>query len=418
VAHPTPEAQARERPVVPVRWLNARVRQSQSIYRRRRLVALVAFVAVAVALVAAIRGGGGESGSSPATPAEIRAHELEEDPVELRISVSGDLLIHSPVYFHAQALGGGERYSFEPMLEAIRPYVRRPELAICHVETPISADAPPSGYPIFNAPPELAEAIAATGWDACDTASNHTLDLGQDGVEATIRSLRRAGVEQTGSFRSRRAQRRPLILEAAGARVALVSYTTDTNGIPLPEPYSVNVATEPGPVIADARRARERGADAVIVTMHWASEIAPEYMPEPTEAVRRFARRLVAVDEITAVVGHGPHVVQPIERMRGKLVLFSVGNLLSNQTAACCAAASQDGIVGLLDLVVDGEGDRIETARYVPVYVNHPDYTVLPVGDALEAGQGDPESLRASYERTVSVVGRSRGVAPIPRRLP
>jgi len=391
---------------------------SPATYWRRRIAALAALVAVALAVVLAVRGAGeAADDEEPRTAGERRAQELEAEPVRARISFSGDLLIHSPVYARALALGGGASYDFEPMLAELRPYVARPELAICHVETPISPDAPVSGYPLFNAPPELADAVAATGWEACDTASNHTLDLGQDGVDATIGTLRGAGVEQSGSYRSRRAQRRTLMLETQGLKVALVSYTTDTNGIPLPEPYSVNVATEPGPVIEDARRARERGADAVIVTMHWASQIAPEYSSEPSDEVRRFARRLARADEITAIVGHGPHVVQPIERIAGKPVLFSVGNLISNQSAACCAEASQDGLVGLLTLVVDGDGDRVERVRYAPVFVNQPDYTVLPVGDALEAGQGDPATLQASYERTVSVAGRADGVEPIPRRL-
>jgi hypothetical protein len=56
--------------------------------------------------------------------------------------------------------------------------------------------------------------------------------------------------------------------------------------------------------------------------------------------------------------------------------------------------------------------------RYVPVFVNHPDYRVLPIGDALKGGEGDPTLLRASYERTVSVVGRGRRIEPVPPRLP
>lgn len=391
------------------------VRDKQAVYRRRRLAALVVAAATTGLVAGAVVGSG--SGETPESSEESRSAVLEREPANVRISFSGDLLIHSPVFFQALALGGGDRYRFEPMLAELRPYVKRPELAICHVETPISADAPPAGYPLFNAPVELAGAISATGWDACDTASNHTLDLGQEGVEGTIRSLRRAGVEQTGSYGSRRAQRQPLLLEAEGARIALLSYTTDTNGLPLPEPYSVNVATDPEQVITDARRARERGADAVMVTMAWGSEIAPEYSSEPSDEVRRFARRLVRAEEITAVIGHGPHVVQPFELIAGKPVAFSVGNLISNQSVACCAEASQDGIVALLDLVVDGDGDRIEDARYVPVFVSQPDYTVLPVGDALAAGEGDEASLRASYERTVSVVGR-QAAKPIPPRLP
>jgi putative intracellular protease/amidase len=393
------------------------VREIEAVYRRRRIAAGALAAVAAAALVA-----GALVGRDPAEPQagserSSRAQAFEERPARVQISFSGDLLLHSPVFFAALTLGGGDRYRFEPMLAELRPYVQRPELAICHVETPISADAPPAGYPLFNAPVELADAIAATGWDACDTASNHTLDLGQEGVEATIRSLRQAGVEQTGSYASARAQQRPLLLDAGGVRIALVSYTTDTNDIPLPEPYSVNVASDPKPVIADARRARQAGADAVLVTMAWGSGIAPEYTPEPSEEVRAFARRLARAEEITAVVGHGPHVVQPIERIAGKPVAFSVGNLLSNQSAACCSEAAQEGMVALLDLVVDGDGDRIERTRYVPVFVSRPDFTVLPVGDALEAGKGDEASLRASYERTVSVAGR-KAAEPIPRRLP
>jgi hypothetical protein len=55
------------------------------------------------------------------------------------------------------------------------------------------------------------------------------------------------------------------------------------------------------------------------------------------------------------------------------------------------------------------------------VFVNHPDYRVLPVGDALQDGEGDPTLLRASYERNVSVVGvvgRSKRIEPVPRKLP
>jgi hypothetical protein len=57
----------------------------------------------------------------------------------------------------------------------IKPYVRRADLALCQVETPMTS-APPTSYPVFNTPPELATAIHQTGWRACSTASNHALD--------------------------------------------------------------------------------------------------------------------------------------------------------------------------------------------------------------------------------------------------
>jgi Bacterial capsule synthesis protein PGA_cap len=392
--------------------------ESPVVYRRRRLAAVVALAVVLLLVLLVARGCGDDETTTTLTSEEARQVQLEADPVELTISVSGDLLIHSPVFARALELGGGESYDFTPMFAELRPYVEEPDLAFCHVETPMG-EGTPTGYPLFNAPAELADAIAATGWDACSTAANHSIDQGQEGVKATVEALDRAGVKHTGSYDSARAQRRPLILDAQGAKVALLAYTTDTNGLPLPEPYSVNVAEEPEQVIADARRARDRGADAVIVNMHWSSDITPEYVTEPSPDQERFARRLAEAEEVTAVVGQGPHIVQPIVRMAGEYVVFSEGNLISNQGAAVgLAEGSQDGLIALLDLVVDGDGAQVEGVRYVPVFVSQPDYTVLPVGEGLEGGQADAASLEASYERTTDVVGSGQGVEPIPERLP
>ena len=143
---------------------------------------------------------------------------IAEDPVRLTVVASGDFLVHSPVFRRALALGDG-RYDFVPMFRYIRKYVKRADLAICHVETPMT-NGPPSGYPLFNTPPALARAIKQTGWDVCDTASNHTLDRGQNGIRATIRHLNRVGVCHTGSFLTRAQRRRAVIIIVKGLRVA------------------------------------------------------------------------------------------------------------------------------------------------------------------------------------------------------
>lgn len=361
-----------------------------------------------------------ESGrvDAPRTAQEVISREREREPVRLTVSVSGDLLIHSQVHQRALALGGGSRYDFAPLLKQVRPYVRGADLALCHVETPMGP-GPVSSYPIFNTPPELADAIAKTGWEACDTASNHTLDGGQEGIDATLKTLDRAGVEHTGSYSSKRASREILILGAKGVRIAYLAYATDTNGLPLPNPWSVDLTENPDEVIADARRARRQGADAVLVNMHWGINMSPEYVTKASERQVAFANKLAKAPEITAVVGQGPHVVQEAERVKGEIVIFSEGNLISAQGAdAALAAESQDGLIALLDIVVDGEGAEVERVRYVPTWVQHPDYTVLPVGPALRKQQGNAASLRESYERTVAAAGRGRGIEPEPEKLP
>jgi poly-gamma-glutamate capsule biosynthesis protein CapA/YwtB (metallophosphatase superfamily) len=400
-------------------------RESGTTYWIRRLVAILVLAGV-VAVVAAVivpAFDGADDDAAPPGEAQVAdgeegESEPEPEPVRLMVSVSGDVLIHSPVWAQALALGGGQTYDFAPMFAELRPYVEGVDLALCHLETPMTPD-PPASYPVFNTPPELAEAVAASGWDACSTASNHSVDQGEEGIVETGKALDRAGVRHTGTFTSPSARRRPLILDVDGARIAYLSYTTDTNGIPVPQPWMVNMA-EPDRIVADARRARQEGADAVIVNIHWGGGIVAEYSPEPSEGQIELVERLTASPDITAVVGQGPHVVQPIRRINGKYVVFSEGNLVSNQGAAVgLPEASQDGFVGLLDLVVDTEEGtaRVSDVSYVPIWVSQPDYTVLPVGDALADGQADPAALTASYERTVSVTGESGGVKPEPERL-
>jgi hypothetical protein len=95
--------------------------------------------------------------------------------------------------------------------------------------------------------------------------------------------------------------------------------------------------------------------------------------------------------------------VQPIRRMRRKPVVFGEGNLISNQTAACCPAASQDGLIALIDFVVrPGRPARARRIRSLPTWVRHPDLTVVP------AAPGSP-----SWKRTVSAVGNHDGVRPL-----
>jgi poly-gamma-glutamate synthesis protein (capsule biosynthesis protein) len=391
---------------------------SAAVYRRRRVVAVTLFAVLVVGLVLVLRSGGEDAHRfSDLTPAQVEQVQRERQPIHLTLSVSGDLLIHSPVWERAAALaGGGGGYDFAPLFDELRPYVRDADLAICHVETPMTSAAPTS-YPIFNTPPDLAKGVAASGWDACDTASNHSLDQGQEGINQTGAALARAGVEHTGSFPSAKAQKGITMLESDGVKIAFLAYTTDTNGIPAPSPWSVNIAS-PGRILEAASAARKAGADAVIVNTHWGGQIVAEYQTTPSSGQVALVKKLLASKDVTAVVGQGPHVVQPIERIDGKYVVFSEGNLISNQGAeAGLPEDTQDGYVALLDLVVDGHGSKVAGVRYVPTWVEHPDYTVLPVGDALDKGEGDAATLKASYDRTVGVVGHGKGIEPVPDRL-
>ena len=315
-------------------------------------------------------------------------------PVRLEVAASGDLLIHSPVWQRARANAGGRGYDFRPMFASLRPRLKAADIALCHVETPLMRGAP-SGYPRFRSPPGLARDIRATGWDACSTASNHSLDQGMPGLRSTRAALRRAGVGRTGTYGSARAKARPLIVSARGVKVAFLSYTEHTNGIPVPHPWAVNLARRDR-IVREARRARRRGAQAVIVNLHWGDE----YRHQPSAFQRRLARALLRSSAITAIVGQHAHVVQPIRLRRGRAIVFGEGNLLSNQSAACCPAATQDGLVAFLTLDVAGKRARVTRIRYLPTWVRRPDYRVV-------AARG------ASRRRTIAVAGRTKRIKPL-----
>jgi poly-gamma-glutamate capsule biosynthesis protein CapA/YwtB (metallophosphatase superfamily) len=305
------------------------------------------------------------------------------------------------------------------MFARVRPLVRRAALALCHVEIPIGA-GPPSPYPRLNAPAALADAIAWTGWDACDTASNHTLDKGQWGVTSTLQALDRARVLHTGSARSAAEARRILLLDVRGVRVAFLAYTESTNGLPSPRPWSVNRLSVER-VTADARRARARGAALVMVNLHWGAEYGHALSASQIAVARRLLRGRV----VDLVLGQGAHVVQPIRMVHGRFAVYGAGNLLSNQSAACCVDATQDGLIALVRVRAVGRRARVVRVDYVPIRVEHPGFVVQPVGPRLRqlvrSGEGSGAlagELRASYRRTVSVVGRWRRIAPLPGRLP
>ena len=118
---------------------------------------------------------------------------------------TGDTLAHRGVVAQAAlyASDTDAEYNFAPMFDLVRPYLSSADLAICHLETPLSIDNQQlSGYPTFNVPRELADGLAAAGYDGCSTASNHSLDRRAAGVDSTLDVLDSAGLQHAGTARS------------------------------------------------------------------------------------------------------------------------------------------------------------------------------------------------------------------------
>ena len=318
------------------------------------------------------------------------------EQADLTVAASGDFLIHTPVAARALALGGGSNYNFAPLFKRVQRHIAGADLAVCHIETPL-VPGPVMGYPSFRTPPGLARSVKKVGWDVCSTASNHTLDAGQYGIGTTLGALDRAGLPHSGSARSAAERGRIPIVDVNGVKIAFLAYTSISNGQLVPHPWSVNWAG-PGPILRDARRARARGADMVIVNLHWGAE----YLHDVTADQAKLADTLTRSPAIDAIVGQHAHVVQPIRKVNGKPVVFGEGNLVSNQTAACCPAASRYGLIALIDFELGGERPRLRRIRYVPTWVSHPDYSVVPAQPGT-----------AAWKSTVGVAGRRPGIKPV-----
>src|SRR4029453_1240667 len=332
-------------------WLVARWRRRWRLTRRGRLVfsslgvLLVLFLSSLVGSWARDPPNAKGLPASASRPGERSQRAARATGRTFTLIASGDVLTHGPVLRQASAYGRriGQQYDFRPMFADIRPLVAGADLALCHLEVPMSRTGQDlSSWPAFNAPPQLAAALRWAGYDACSTASNHSMDQGPQGVAATLDVMDAAGLGHAGMARNAHEADTSTIVEVRGLRVGLLSYTYGLNsGRPPPDrPWLVN-PTAPRRIVEAASAARAAGAQFVVVLLHWGQE----YRSTPTPSQREVARRLLAAPEVDLILGHHVHVVQPIERIGSKWVAYGMGNSLSNQTPACCAAGSQDGVL-------------------------------------------------------------------------
>lgn len=332
-------------------------------------------------------GEGDGDGTPPATAA----------PRTFTIAASGDILMHTPVNQAGMANGGGQVHDFGPMFAEVTDEISAADIAICHMETPISADGTEvSGYPIFNAPTEIATALADAGFDGCDTASNHTLDKGADGVTDTLTVLDAAGLKHTGAFRSEAdaADGGGVLYEANGVQVGHLAYSMDTNGIPIPsgKDWIINL-NDADTMLANAAALKSAGADVVVMSVHWGAE----YQAQPTPYQTDLAARLLASPDIDLILGDHVHVIQPLEKIGDKYVIYGMGNFLSNQSpAAGLLASTQDGAIFTFTFTEQPGGRFIATAAtFTPTFVTRPGYVIIEAG---------PETNKDSFLRTVEAV--------------
>jgi poly-gamma-glutamate synthesis protein (capsule biosynthesis protein) len=248
----------------------------------------------------------------------------------ISVTVNGDLLFHPALWDNFQA---GNTYDFAPLFAAESQYYAKTDIAVCNFETPIAEKGGPyAGYPVFNIPPEVADAVKNAGYDACTTATNHSFDQGTAGINRLIDTLDSLDIKHTGSYKTDADSTEPLVIDTFGGKLALISATVSLNGMVADYDWQVDRmrddemrAHDVARAVTKAKLARDRGADVVILGLH----SVQEYLTTADSWQQSAAHELIDTGEFDFVYFHGAHSVQPLEKYNGVYIAYGLGNSLT-----------------------------------------------------------------------------------------
>lgn len=272
---------------------------------------------------------------------------VEDGTNEKRMSIIavGDVLIHESVY--KDALYSDGTYNFHKMFTEVDDIIKKYDLKYCNQESTIGGSVLGiSGYPSFNSPDEIGDEIVSLGFNLISLANNHALDRGEDAIRYSNSYWKTKSVITAGTYDSIEERDTVHIYEQNGIKYAFLAYTTISN-TKVNKEYILNMYS------ADKARkdieAVKNKVDVIIVSMHWGVE---DYNT-PNESQKQIAEYLSSLG-VNMIIGAHPHVVQPVEYIGDTLVIYSLGNFISNQLVI----DTNHGI-GLMygtDIVVDKDG--------------------------------------------------------------
>ncbi len=356
---------------------------ARSPLRRRTRTTLAVLLAVAAAAVA-VRATGlwpGEQAAGPQPAPRPVGAPVAVDGRAVTIVGAGDILPHPEVWAQARRDGGG-RPDLGPMLAAVRPAVSAADLALCHLGVPL---APPGasnpGLGAVSAPAEVAQAIRTTGYDGCSTASQRSLDAGVEGVRRTLDGLDRAKLRHAGTHRSEEEAQRLTVYKVAGVSVAHLSYTQGFGTAKRPAGQEwIARLIDAERIAADAAEARDEGAEIVVVSVDWGTG----FEHEPDVDQQKAARQIATIRDVDVVFGQNAHVVQPVERLGGKWIIYGMGDHISRHERPI--NENREGVIMRLTFTAAADEGRWKVAAIeaLPTFIDlNPDIRVVDLERAL-----------------------------------
>ena len=285
----------------------------------------------------------------------------------LTILFAGDIMGHDMQIASARDDSTGT-YSYDSVFKYIRPVIEGADFAVGNLEVTLGG-APYKGYPAFSSPDALALACKNAGFDALMTANNHSADRGPKGIARTVRVLDSLNIPHTGTWTDSVARDTltPLMLSAKGISVAMLNYTYGTNGIVVPPPRVVSYI-DTVRIVTDIMTSREKGADLVVVFIHWGNEY--DSVPSP---LQELTAKAIFNGGADIIIGSHPHVLQPMQATADTCglkepVVWSMGNFISNQRKR----RSDGGAMVRIELKKQGDRTYITGADYILTWVYSP----------------------------------------------
>lgn len=301
---------------------------------------------------------------------------VTEQETSARIMANGDLLYHDIIYISAKKADG--TYDFHENFEYVKPWLKQADLVLGDFEGTVNKDHYLAGYPLFNAPGEVMDAIKDAGYQVLDLAHNHILDSQIEGVVSTADAIEKAGMIPVGVYTHESRDKAPLVIkEVNGIKVAILAYSYGFNGIEQSisqEDYNRYLSDlNEDKMKAEIERA-EKEADITIIM----PQMGVEYQIEPTEEQKKLYHKMIDWGADIIFGGH-PHVVEPAETVEKegdkKLIIYSMGNFISNQRIETMqdvenAKWTERGV--LMDVTIKKKSGKttIETAQAHPSWVS------------------------------------------------
>lgn len=311
------------------------------------------------------------------TQEQVQQDEVFQEP-EVSLIMVGDILLHENVQESGKLSDG--TYNYDHMFEYIKDDVQAADIAIANQEVILGGtEIGLYGYPNFNGPFEVGDALVDAGFNVILHATNHTLDHGKSALVNCLDfwKTKHSDVAVLGVFESQDAYDNDIyVFEEDGLKIVILNYTYGTNGMPFPidMPFAVAMLEE-NKVIADLQKANEI-ADFIVVCPHWGTEYRHEQSRE-----QEYWAELFMENGVDLVIGTHPHYIQPVEMLIGEngeemLVYYSLGNYI-NSTGESGRGTADRMIGGMAQVTVA----KTETGKaYIKEYGVEPLVTQLSYG--------------------------------------